>query len=460
MSLRRHVEAWVTAWKNRHELSPARVVAGPEVEFLPAVLEIQETPPSPVGRAVGATIVGVFLAAILWAGFGEMDIVAIAQGKIIPSGHSKVIQPLESGVIRAIYVRDGQEVSIGQVLIDLDPTAAVADRDRLSNEYFSARIEAARLRALLAGKPELDPPMGADSTLVGLQQRMLHEQLAEYDARVKAAQYLIAQRRAALQATRETIERLETTVPIQAQRAEAYKKLVEQQYVSQVEYLAAEKLRIEEVQELERQKEILRQDMAALSEAEENYHAFQSEFRQGRHAELATVETKILSLAQDLIKAEQRSGLQRLTAPTDGVVQQLAVHTVGGVVTPAQQLMVVVPREHQLEVEAWVENKDIGFVRAGQPVVTKVESFPFTRYGTIEGSLMTVSHDAVPLEKGGLVFAARVALDRSTMQVEGTEVNLSPGMAVTVEIKTGTRRLLEFFLSPLLRGVQEAARER
>ncbi len=249
-------------------------------------------------------------------------------------------------------------------------------------------------------------------------------------------------------------------MPIQAQRAEAYKKLVEQKFVSEVEYLAAEKLRVEEVQELKRQKEILRQDTAALSEANENHHALVSEFRQNRHAELSAVETKVLSLAQDLIKAEQRSGLQRLTAPTDGVVQQLAVHTVGGVVTPAQQLMVVVPREHQLEVEAWVENKDIGFVRAGQPVVTKVESFPFTRFGTIEGSIMTVSHDAVPLEKGGLVYAARVALNRSTMQVEGTEVNLSPGMAVTVEIKTGTRRLIEFFLSPLLRGVQEAARER
>ncbi len=207
-SLFRHLSAWRAAWQDRHKLDGRPAFTGPGVEFLPAVLEIQETPPSPVGRAVGATIIGVFLAAILWAGFGKMDIVAVAQGKIIPSGHSKVIQPLDTGVIRAIYVKDGQEVQKGQVLIELDPTATVADRDRLSNEYRSAQIEAARLRALLAGKAELDAPQGADPTLVGLQQRTLHEQLEEFDARVKAAQHLIAQRQAALHATRETIQRL------------------------------------------------------------------------------------------------------------------------------------------------------------------------------------------------------------------------------------------------------------
>jgi hemolysin D len=169
---------------------------------------------------------------------------------------------------------------------------------------------------------------------------------------------------------------------------------------------------------------------------------------------------KAVSLAQEVIKTGQRTELQRLVSPIDGVVQQLAIHTVGGVVTPAQQLMVVVPQDHPVEVEAQVENKDVGFVKEGQSVEVKVEAFPFTLYGTIPGTVVSVSDDAAPIEKVGLVYPIRVSLDRSTIQVEGRQVNLTPGMAVTVEVKTGQRRLIEFFLSPLLKAVRESARER
>jgi len=289
---------------------------------------------------------------------------------------------------------------------------------------------------------------------------MLREQLGQYQARVDAARHIIGQRKAAMEATKTTIARLESTVPMQEQRAHAYKQLVDQDFVSRMEYLAAEKQRIEETQELAKQRELLGQDLAALAEAQKNYQALISEFQQTHMAELTSSETKSASLAQEVVKAGQRQGLQKLMAPIDGVVQQLAVHTVGGIVTPAQQLMVVVPQEHQLEIEAWVENKDIGFVKDGQPVEIKVETFPFTRYGLITGRILSTSNDAVPLDKGVLVYAARVSMERSTIQVEDKMVNLSPGMAVSVEIKTGRRRLIEFFLSPLLKYGQESIRER
>jgi hemolysin D len=433
---------------------------GREAEFLPAVLEIQDAPPSPVGRAVGGIVIAVFAGGIVWACLGHIDIVAVAPGKTIPGGHSKVIQPLESGVIRAIHVRDGQQVKQGDVLIELDPTVTGAEQERLLSELRSARVDAARLHALLAGQPGFAPPDGADLRFVALQQKRLRDQSAEYRARIEAAQHLIEQRQAAMEATKATIARLETTVPMQNERAGAYKQLVDENYISRMEYLAAEKQRVEETQELARQQAILSQDAAALAEAEKTYRALVSEFQRAHTAELTDAETKAASLAQEVVKAGQRHALQRLTAPIDGTVQQVAVHTVGGVVTPAQQLLVVAPREHQLEVEAMVENKDIGFVKAGQPVEVKVEAFPFTLYGTIPGKVVTVSDDAVPLERGGLVYAARVSMDRSTILVEGRSVNLSPGMAVTVEIKTGQRRLIEFFLSPLLKGLQETARER
>ena len=184
------------------------------------------------------------------------------------------------------------------------------------------------------------------------------------------------------------------------------------------------------------------------------------EFRRSRLAELAEVETRTAALDQDVVKASQKARIQRLVAPVDGAVQQLAVHTVGGVVTPAQALMVIVPAEDALEVEALIENKDIGFVRIGQPAEVKVETFPFTRYGTIPAVVTTVSGDAVPLERGGLAYMARLGLTRSTVTVDGQVVDLGAGMAVTAEIRTDARRVIEFVLSPVLRHLRESARER
>jgi hemolysin D len=427
-------------------------------------LEIQQAPPSPIGRAILWTILAVFTTGILWATFGWIDIVATAQGKIIPSGHSKIIQPViqqfESGIVRAIHVQDGQVVKKGDVLIELDPTQNRADRDRALNEYQAAKVEAARLRALIAGKPMFEAPADGDARYVMLQQQLLRDQLAEYQARVEAAQHLIAQRKAALDGTKENIRRLEATVPMQTERAEAFRKLLDSQYVSKMDFLQVEEQRIDKAQELAGQRKKLIQDQAALAEAEKNYRALVSEFQQSKQTELSTAETKAASLAQEVVKAGQRTDLLKLVSPIDGVVQQLAVHTLGGVVTPAQQLMMVVPQDHPIEVEAQVENKDVGFVKESQPVEIKVETFPFTLYGTISGKVLSVSDDAASVEKVGLIYPTRVSMERATMEVEGKQVNLSPGMAVTVEIKTGRRRVIEYLLSPLLKSVEESLRER
>ncbi|WP_053378906.1 HlyD family type I secretion periplasmic adaptor subunit [Nitrospira moscoviensis] len=424
------------------------------------MLEIQEAPPSPIGRAILWTLVLVFTTGVLWATLGWIDIVATAQGKIIPSGYSKVIQPYESGVIAAIYVQDGQVVKKGDVLIELDPTLNRADYDRAANEFHAAQVEAARLRALIASHDTFDAPPDAEAHYVVLQQQLLRDQLAEYRAKVAAARHLIEQRAAAVEQTRENIVRLETTVPMEAERADAYKTLLEHDAVTKMDFLQAEGQRIDKQQELAGQRKKLTQDRAALAEAENNYRAMLSEFQQTKQAELSAVETKTVSLVQEVTKAGQKAELQRLLAPIDGVVQQLAVHTVGGVVTPAQQLLIVVPQDHPVEVEAQVENKDVGFVKEGQPVEVKVETFPFTLYGTIPGHVLTVSDDAAPIEKVGLVYPTRVSMEPSTIQVEGKQVNLSPGMAVTVEIKTGQRRVIEYLLSPLLKSVKESLRER
>lgn len=393
----RHVEVWRSAWREQKLQEPVAVPRGKELEFLPAVLEIQDSPPSPVGRTIIFMTIAVFTVALLWSVFGHIDIVAVAQGKIIPSDYSKVIQPLESGVIKKIRVRDGQHVKKDDVLIELDATTTGADRERYSNEHLSTLTEVTRLQALIADQDSFTPPKGAKANFVEIQRNRLRDQLAEFRS-------------------------------LQSQAA-AYKSLYDKQLVSKIQYLEAERVRAQKAQE----------------------HA----------AEYAEAKTRAHSLSQELAKAENRASQQTLTAPIDGIVQQLAVHTVGGVVTAAQQLMVIAPREGLLEVEAWVDNKDIGFVNPEQEAEIKVEAFPFTRYGTIEGKILTLSKDAVPIEKVGHVYAARVSMSRSSIRVENDKVvNLSPGMNVSVEIKTGRRRLIEYFLSPLLQASRESIRER
>jgi hemolysin D len=456
----RHWQVWKTAWLAERTVVPGVVPSRRAAEFLPAVLEIQQAPPSPIGRAILWTIMAVFLFAVLWASFGWIDIVATAQGKITPSGYSKVIQPYETGVIAAIHVLDGQVVKKGDVLIELDPTQNRADHDRASNEYRAAKVDAARLRALIAGKSRFEGPADADPGYAVLQQQVLADQLAEYQAKEAAAQHVIDQRRSALEQTRENIVRLEATVPMETERAEAYKRLLEHDAVTKMDFFQAEGQRIDKVQELAGQRNKVKQDQSALAEAEKTYRAMVLEFQQAKQVELSTTETKVASLVQDVTKAGQKADLQRLTTPIDGVVQQLAVHTIGGVVTPAQQLLLVVSQEHPVEVEAQVENKDVGFVKEGQSVEIKVETFPFTLYGTIPGRVLTVSDDAAPIEKVGLIYPIRVSMDRGTIQVEEKQVHLTPGMAVTVEIKTGQRRIIEYLLSPLLKSMKESLRER
>jgi hemolysin D len=456
----RHWSVWRAAWQAERGQPLGSIPGGRSTEFLPAVLEIQQAPPSPIGRAILWTIMAVFASGVLWAMLGWIDIVATAQGKIIPSGYSKVIQPYETGVITAIHVQDGQLVKRGEVLIELDPTQNRADQHRASNEYQAAQVDAVRLRALIAGQSTFDAPADGDPQHVLLQRQLLRDQLAEHRARIGTAQHLIDQRQAALDQTKENIRRLEATVPMGEELAETIKKLLDQNAATKLEFIQAEQQRIDKTQELAGQRKKLRQDQSALSEAESNYRALVSEFQQTKQAELSTLETKASSLAQDVTKAGQKADLQRLTTPIDGVVQQLAVHTVGGVVTPAQELLIVVPQDHPVEVAAQVENRDVGFVKNGQVVEIKVETFPFTLYGTIPGKVLSVSDDAAPIEKVGLVYPTRVSMDRATIQVEGKQVNLSPGMAVTVEIKTGQRRVIEYLLSPLLKSVKESLRER
>ncbi|MBA2412258.1 MAG: HlyD family type I secretion periplasmic adaptor subunit [Burkholderiaceae bacterium] len=430
-----------------------------ELEFLPAALEITESPPSPTGRMLAWFLMALFVLAILWAIFGRVDVVAVASGKIVPSGRTKVIQPLELGVIRELHVRDGQQVKAGEVLIQLDPTNATADRDRLDGDLLATRMELARLKAARSDKSFL-APSGAGTEAASTNVALLESQKREHEARLAALDSEIKRKGAERRASQASIVKLEKLLIVTQERVDIRREYYEKGFFSRLQLLEAEQTLIEQEQQLQVEQHREQESVEAIASLERQRSQAQAEFMRGVLSQMAEGERRASGFKQDLVKAEQRQSAQTLAAPIDGVVQQLAVHTVGGVVSPAQTLMVIVPKDDPLEIEARVQNLDIGFVRAGQPVEVKLETFQFTKYGTIPGVVESVSGDAVQDEGRGLVYLIRVKLERSQMNVNGQQIDLAPGMAATVEIKTGSRRLIEYILSPILRYKQESLRER
>jgi len=454
-----------------------------EIAFLPAALEITESPPSPIGRAIGASIIAVFCVALAWASIGSVDIVATATGKIVPGGRTKLIQPFETGVVRAIHVRDGQSVKAGDVLIELDPTMTDADQERQRSDMVAAELDVARLRAALAEDPlaAFRPPQSVGAAEIEMHRQFLISQRAEQNAKLSEIERQQGQKEAERATTSASVAKLQATIPVLQERVDIRKGLLEKALVSKVTYLTEYQDLVGLQQDLVVQQSRLREADAAIALLKETRERTAAEYRRTTFDALAKAEQKVASAAQEVVKAERRTKLQHLTAPVDGVVQQLAVHTVGGVVTPAQALAVLVPSDSHLEIEAMLSNRDIGFVHPGQKTEIKVDTFNFTRYGLLHGDVLSVSTDAITRDRqqGGsndrtpgaaqsssepkgqeLEYAARISLDRADMQVEDKLVKLGPGMAVTVEIKTGTRRIISYLLSPLAKYKQESLRER
>lgn len=456
-----------------------------ETAFLPAALEVVETPPSPIGRAVGLTIILLFCAALGWASLGKVDVVATAPGKIVVNGRTKVIQPAETGVMRAIHVRDGATVKAGDVLMELDPTISAAELDHAKSDLIAVELDIARLRAALAadGNPQADltPPAGASQQLVEMHRQFLASQKVEHAAKLAEIDRQLAQKDAERETIGATIAKLNATIPLLQERVDVRKYLYEKAIGTKIIYLTEFQDLVGQQHDVLVQQSRLREAEAAVAGLAQAKFKVEAEYRRGLYDDLAKAEQRAAGLAQDVIKSEQKAKQQILTAPVDGVVQQLAVHTIGGVVTPAQTLAAVVPLDPNLEIEAMVLNRDIGFIVPGQSAAIKIDTFNFTRYGLLDGRVLSISRDAITRDrhedrardrpagaesassepKGQeLVYAARVSLDRSRMEVEGRPVQLSPGMAVTVEIKTGSRRIISYLLSPLMRYNQEVLRER
>jgi hemolysin D len=479
----RYKTIFADAWSRRKDLDSIPRLRH-EYEFLPATLALQETPVHPAPQIFMRLILLFVVLLLVWSIFGKLDVVASAMGKIVPDSRSKIIQPMETASVLAIHVIDGQAVKAGDNLIELDATIAQADSDRLRAEFQSSALDVAMYKALLDAQEnetsitssraknaskknsiELfvdEKNIPADVSLLEVKsyQRLALGQFNAYQTRASQLAAVILRQEAEQRSTHAIVEKYQQTLPIIQQQEKDFQGLLAKKYVSQYEHLKIKKLLIEQLRDLEAETEKLAEISASRVEAERESKQFYAETRRIWLDKLSVAEQKSSSLSQELIKADSRGRFMRLTAPVDGTVQQLAVHTIGGVVTPAQPLMTIVPSNSPIEVEGFLSNQDIGFVHKGQQVEVKIETFSFTKYGTIKGDVIAVSSDAIKDEKLGLVFSVRVRLNKNTIWIDGNYVKLSPGMAVTVEIKTMQRRVIEYFLDPLMKHSAESLRER
>ena len=499
--VQRYSSVWKQVWAVRDQLDPPKRQQD-EREFLPAHLELTETPLSAAPKWIARLVILFALIALLWAIFGKLDIVAVAQGKTSLGGRSKTIQALETAVVERINVKDGQTVKKGDVLIELAGIGSDSDYNRSLEALRAAYLNKWRSETLLAAienghSPRLSSSIDTDkqvknnqdakqaasapqalqaaSETTSLKQQIIASipqsaiieaqtlVLNQYQAWSTKDQQLASvkeQRKAERTSTQAQISKLAAMTQIEGQRVSDYRELVAQDYLAKHSLLEQESKYIQAKNDLASQQSTLQQITQAIKQAEDERILNTQTIKRDTLDVLRQANEQIGQLEPEAAKAEQRKQLLTLTAPVDGTVQQLAMHTIGGVVTAAQPIMVIVPSEDKLEIEAIVPNKDIGFVQAGQEVVVKIESFPYTRYGYLTGKVKTVSFDAVENKDLGLVYTAIVSLDKDTLNIEGKPVRLDAGMNATAEIKTGKRSVISYLLSPLQTKVDESLRER
>jgi hemolysin D len=461
--LQRYAAIFSAAWSIRHQLD-TQPRQSHELAFLPANLELVETPVHPAPRWTMRIIVALALVIIVTTVFGQLDIVAVAKGKLLPDERVKVIQPAITGVVRRILVRDGQRVTAGQLLVELDPTQAAADSGKARSARIDAALAAGRARALLSAQSTARPPEMAAVGGATLTQQQEAQHFAdglyrEYQDKLNSSQDELLKREAELDTTRQEIAKLAATAPIARQQANQFRALAADKYVAQTDYLDKERTALEQEHELAAQQSHAHELLEGIAEQQADIASTTSQFRSKQLDDLDKATQQLEQSRNDETKADTRQKLMSLAAPVNGTVQQLQIHTVGGVATAAQSLMEIVP-DDAIEVEANIENKDIGFVKVGQPATVKIEAFPYTRYGYLTGKVISVSNDAVQDKKLGLTFVAHIRLPTNRILANGTWINLTPGMEVTAEIKTGKRSVARYFLDPVVRTAQESMHER
>ena len=443
-------------------------------DFAPPLLRIQEKPPPPLAGWMLRLLLALLAAVLAWAALGRLDIVAVADGKLVPASYLKIVQPAEQGIVKQILVKEGEAVKAGQVLIRMDAVLTEADVKAIQSEYYNKRIALRRIESQLSGKPlsteNSDP---AD---------LFAQVEAQYAANVRAYENALAQERSLLDkarhdlaAARETRVKLEQVLPHYREQERAFEKLAKDGFAGRI--LATDKARerIEKEQDLRTQDSVIGSNEALIAQSERKIAQIAADYRRGLQTERVEVAAQFEKARQELAKHEHRQQLLELRAPAEGTVKDLATHTAGTVAAPGTILMTLVPKDETLIAEVWVGNQDVGFVRPGQEVKLKLAPFQFQKYGMVEGTVDQLSADATEAPSpntrsdaltgrdrpmGPLAYRALVRLKAQEIDTDGARYRLAPGMQVAAEIHLGTRSVLEYVLSPVQKAWHEAGRER
>lgn len=437
-----------------------------QYEFLPAAEEIVETPAAPLGALVVWLVTLLLIVALVWSYFGRIDIVTVANGKISTEGSTKIIQPAISGVVTNINVREGQRVKKGETLLALDKTTAEKDVATANQSLNAARVERDILRRLAVGgntdeiinnadlpdetKAMLRQFAGSQTALSAARQQAVNGTISNYQQQLQFNQ----QAKNQLENNAQNMKNRKAEIEKQLPNANTVDKLRLQNELSNID----QRITSADSAVLGQNQQLL-QSQSALAQAQNQSQTQIAETNSAFNNQIIASEKRIIELENNLVKAKQILAQTTIAAPVDGTVLSLTVKTIGGVVNAGQQLAQIVPEKAPLYIDAALDNQDIGFVKPGQRVVVKVATYPFQRYGYLEGTVENISPDAIQDDKKGLIYKAKIKLndEKSSKQ---NQLKLLPGMSVSAEITTGQRRIIEFFLDPLMTKADESLKVR
>lgn len=445
------------------------------LDFAPSIIRLQEKPPAPLGRAVLKSVMLLFLGIIIWAVLGRLDIVAVAEGKLVPQSYLKIVQPAEQGIVKEILVKEGELVKKGQVLMRMDAVVSTAEGRSLASEAGKFSLALRRIDAELGGKPLLREA-GDTADVFAHVFAQYQANRRSYESQQEEQRSVLDKARHEMSGAREIKTKLEMTLPHYREQEQSYASLLKEGHVSRLDATDKQRERIEKEQDLRSQEFVIKSTQATIDQAQKKINQITANYRRQLQTERVEAAAQLEKVNQELAKQQYRNELLELKAPQDGVVKDLATHTVGTVTTPGTILMTLIPQNESLRAEVWVTNEDIGFVRPGQKVKLKISAFTFQKYGMIDGLVEQVSADSSdngssdkndPLSAasnnktgGKLVYKALVTMADQQLVVGGAAHKLTPGMQASAEIKLGTRSVIEYLFSPVAKAFHEAGRER
>jgi hemolysin D len=432
-----------------------------EAEFLPASLEIIESPPAYGSRTVLWTFFSLAIIGLLWVTFGSVDEVTVASGKIIPHGYVRVLQAEDKGIIKEIYVTEGKKVKKGDLLLEFDPTVSEADLAIMNKKVAYANLEVERLTSEKENRP-FNPQNipNADEVDIRTQFNLYNSRWLEYNAKMNEAIQGVQQSKTDLKKTLTEEEKQQELFQIAKDKEGQLQYLLDQNAISKFNLLDQQAKRLELQKDMEEQGAAVEAQQALLAKSQAAMNRTMAERATDIDMNLTAATKNLVDCSEQLKKAEEKYGLSKIIAPDDGYVSNLSVHTIGGVVTPAQTIMEIVPEHAMLEAEVWVSNKDIGFIQIGQPVELKIETFNFQKYGTIPAMVTTISPNAVDDSEKGRVFKVLLQVNKENFEVNGRDMHLGSGMTVSAEIKTRGKKIYEYFLEPFKKYISQSLRER